>query len=169
MKLSKKEQKKTRKKKEKGCWTEGTGRSGAPHQTVRCALDSSVHGPANCLLSGILACVDYNSLDRPRGASNSPVCQSPTASCHVSRGPMVKWSTRQSGAPRTRNQPITRFCAHTLFTVRCASYCPVHSRTEGNQCLPNGAPTTPRSFGAIKGTPRHMEFYTMHPLNIIQH
>jgi hypothetical protein len=45
----------------------------------------------------------------------------------------------------------------------------VRPRTEGNQSLPNGAPTAPRSLGAIKGTPRRMEHYTKHPLNIIRY
>ena len=35
--------------------------------------------------------------------------------------------------------------------------CPMRQRTEGNQSLPFGAPTTPSSLGAIKGTPRRME------------
>jgi hypothetical protein len=47
-------------------------------------------------------------------------------------------------------------------------HCLVHPRTEGNQNLPNGAPTAPRSLGAIKGTLRRMELYTKHPLNILQ-
>jgi hypothetical protein len=34
----------------------------------------------------------------------------------------------------------------------------VRSRTEGNQSLPNVAPTAPRSLGAIKETPRRMEY-----------
>jgi hypothetical protein len=33
----------------------------------------------------------------------------------------------------------------------------VHPRTEGKHGLPNGAPTVPRSLGAIKGTPWRME------------
>jgi hypothetical protein len=70
--------------------------------------------------------------------------------------------------PRTGNQPIMRFCAHTLFTVRCAPDSPVHPRTEGNQGLLNGAPTAPRSLGAIKRTPRRMELYTKQSLNILQ-
>jgi hypothetical protein len=45
----------------------------------------------------------------------------------------------------------------------------MHPRTEGNQGLPNGAPTTPRSLGAIKGTPRRIELKTKHPLNILQY
>jgi hypothetical protein len=54
--------------------------------------------------------------------------------------------------PRTRNQPITRFSACALFIVRCAPDSSVHPRTEGNQSLPNGAPTASRSLRTIKGT-----------------
>jgi hypothetical protein len=71
--------------------------------------------------------------------------------------------------PRTGNQPIRDFVAIALFTVRCAPDSLVHSRIEVNQSLPNGAPTAPRSHGAIKGTPRRMVHYTKHPLNILQH
>jgi hypothetical protein len=46
--------------------------------------------------------------------------------------------------------------------------CPVRPRIEGNQGLPNGAPTTPSSLGAIKGTPRRMEQHTKDPMNILQ-
>jgi hypothetical protein len=93
MKSSQKEQKKTRKKKEKVCWTE-------EHRTVQChSPDSPVHGSVNCLLSGILACVGYDSSDHPCEALDSPVCQPPTASCHIGRGPTVNKSTGWSGAP----------------------------------------------------------------------
>jgi hypothetical protein len=44
----------------------------------------------------------------------------------------------------------------------------VHPRTEGNYCLPNGAPTAPSSLGAIKGTPRRIEQYTKNLLNILR-
>jgi hypothetical protein len=47
--------------------------------------------------------------------------------------------------------------------------CLMRPRTEGNQSLPNGTQTSPSSLGAIKGTPRRMEQYTKHPLNILQH
>jgi hypothetical protein len=93
MKSSQKKQMRTRKKKKKVCWTE-------EHQTVWChPPDSLVHGPTNFLLSGILACVGYNSPDRPHEAPDSPVWQPPTASYHVGRGPTVNRSTRQSDAP----------------------------------------------------------------------
>jgi hypothetical protein len=41
-------------------------------------------------------------------------------------------------------------------------------RTEGNYCLPNGAPTAPSCLGAIKGTPMRMEQYTKHLLNVLR-
>jgi hypothetical protein len=63
------------------------------------APDDLVHGAANCLLSGILACIGYNSPDRLREASDHPVCQQPTANCHIGRRPTVNRSTGQSGAP----------------------------------------------------------------------
>jgi hypothetical protein len=88
--------KRKKKEKEKACWTE-------EHRMVWChSPDSPVHGPANCLLSGILACVGYNLPDSPRGAPDSPVCPPPMASCHVDRGPTVKWSTGRSGVPQNR-------------------------------------------------------------------
>jgi hypothetical protein len=99
----------------------------------------------------------------------SDVLETSLASCHVARGSTVNWSTVRFGAPRTENQPITRFSVATVFTIRCAPDCPVHSRTEGNQSLPNGAPTAPRSLGAIKGTPRRMKHHTKHHLNILRH
>jgi hypothetical protein len=46
--------------------------------------------------------------------------------------------------------------------------CPVRPRTEGNYCLPNGAPTAPSCLGAIKGTPRRMEQYIKPLLNILR-
>jgi hypothetical protein len=45
--------------------------------------------------------------------------------------------------------------------------CPVCPRTEGNYCLPNGAPITPSYLGVIKGTPRCLEQYMKHLLNIL--
>jgi hypothetical protein len=164
VKRSKREQ---RNKKKKHAGLESTGWPGASHRTVRCAPDSPLHGPANCLLSRILACIGYNSPDHPHGAPDSPVWQPPTVSCHVGRGPMVKWSTGQSGAPyRMVRCPQNMKPANHMIMCPCTVHHPVctdslvHPWTEGNQGLPNGAPTTPRSLGAIKGIPRHMEIYT---------
>jgi hypothetical protein len=47
--------------------------------------------------------------------------------------------------------------------------CPLRPQAEGNQGLPNGAPTAPSSLEAIKGTPWRMELNTKQPLNILQH
>jgi hypothetical protein len=44
---------------------------------------------------------------------------------------------------------------------------PVHRRTEGKNCLPNGVPTAPCCLGAIKGTPKRMEHTPKPPLNIL--
>jgi hypothetical protein len=76
----------------------------------------------------------------------------PTTSGQVGRGPIITWCTRRSDAPRTRNQPIRGFVAVALFTIRSGPDSLVYPRTEGNQGLPNGAPTAPKSLGAIKGT-----------------
>ena len=46
--------------------------------------------------------------------------------------------------------------------------CPVRSLTESNYGLLNGAPTAPSCLGAIKWTPRRMEQYTKHLLNILR-
>jgi hypothetical protein len=101
--------------------------------------------------------------------------QKPTATGHVGPRPMVKWRTGQSGVIRcppeqesNQSEDSSPVPSHTLFTIRCAPDSPVYPRTEGNQSLPNGAPTPPRSLGAIKGTPRCMEHYTKHHLNILQ-
>jgi hypothetical protein len=54
-----------------------------------------------------------------------------------------------------------RNCA--LFMSGGASECPVRQRTEGNNCLLNGDPTSPIYLGAIKGTPRRLDFASTHP------
>jgi hypothetical protein len=161
------------------CWTGGTGRSGATHRTVRCAPDIPVHDSTNSLSSGFSACVGYNSPDGPCEMPDSPVSQQPTASGHVGPGPTVKWRTGQSGAPHrmvrcppkqesSQSGDSPHAPSRALFTVRCTSDSSVHPRTEGKQGLPNRAPTAPRSLGPIKGTPRRMELYTKHHLNILQ-
>jgi hypothetical protein len=76
--------------------------------------------------------------------------------CHGTRG----W--QRSASPNKEGN-------HALFTVRYAPDSLVHPWAEGNQGLPNGAPTAPRSLRAIKGTPRRMEQNTKHPLNSLRH
>jgi hypothetical protein len=46
--------------------------------------------------------------------------------------------------------------------------CPVRQPLVGKNGLPNGTPTAPSCLGAIKGTPRCMEHYTKHSLNILR-
>jgi hypothetical protein len=66
----------------------------------------------------------------------------------VPRGPRVQWSALPD---KERNR--------ALFMSGGAPDCPVRQRTEGKNCLPNGAPTAPSCLGAIKETPRRMEQY----------
>jgi hypothetical protein len=101
MKSSQKEQKRT--KKEKKCvGLKSTRRSGASHQTVQCAPDSPVHDPGKCLILEILAYVDYNSPDCPRGAPDSPVCRPPTASCTLVEGQGSSGAADSPVPPRSR-------------------------------------------------------------------
>jgi hypothetical protein len=94
-----------------------------------------------------------------------------TASGHVSARPTVNRCTGQSGAPeaKTSQSGDSLPCpGRVLFTVQCTPDSPVHPRIEGNNGLPNEAPTTSSCLRAIKGTPRHMEQYTKLPLNILR-
>jgi hypothetical protein len=152
-----------RKDRRKGAGLRSTGWSSATHRTVRCAPDSPVHDPPNSLLSGFPGYVGYNSSDSPREAPNSPVYQPcngylprrPRANDHMAHRTVwcpTEKETTQSGDSLPR--PV-----HVLFIVRwCtglsggAPNCPVCQRTEGKNCLPNGAPTAPSYLGAIKET-----------------
>jgi hypothetical protein len=131
------------------------------------------------MLSGFPGYDGYNSPDSPREAPNSPVYQPcngylprrPRANGHIAHRTVwcphrivrcpIKKETNQSGD--SLPHPVL-----VLFTVRCAPDSPVHPRTEGKNCLPNGAPTAPSCLGARKGTPRRMEQYTKPPLNILR-
>jgi hypothetical protein len=88
-----------------------------------------------------------------------------TATCHVDQGQQSYGALDRPVPHRKRNQPMRQFsatsCARTVHS-------PVRPRTEGKNCLPNGAPTAPSCLGAIKGTPRRMEQYTKPPLNILR-
>jgi hypothetical protein len=46
--------------------------------------------------------------------------------------------------------------------------CPVRHLIEGKNCLPGLLSTAPSCLGAIKGTPRRMEEYTKHTLNVLR-
>jgi hypothetical protein len=163
MKSSQNEQKRRRrKKKEKVCWTE-------EHQTVCCTVQPTACSQEFYHASAIIHQIVRAECRTVRCASVQWLAATSAEG---------QWSTRaldstvlatgRLGAPRTGNQPITRFSARALFTVWCAPDNPVHPRTEGKQSLPNGPLMAPRSLGAIKGTPRHMEQNPKHPLNILQ-
>jgi hypothetical protein len=83
-----------------------------------------------------------------QAAPDCPVCQ---------RGP---WLQRSASPGKEGN--------HDCSLSGGASDCPVRPRTEGNYCLSNGAPTASSCLGVIKGTPRRMEQYTKHLLNILR-
>jgi hypothetical protein len=132
-----------------------------------------VHSPHNSLLSGFPGYIGYNSLDSPHEVSNSPVYQPcngylphrPRANGHMVHR-TVRCPTPDRPLPhRKENHTIRRFstasCARTV-------QCPVCPRTEGKNCLPNGAPMAPSCLGAIKETPRCMEQNTKPPLNILR-
>jgi hypothetical protein len=74
-----------------------------------------------------------------------------------------------SHAPSQRSASPNKEGDQHLSLSSAASNSPMRPRTEGNQGLSNGAPMAPMTLGAIKGTPRRMEQYTNHPLNILQH
>jgi hypothetical protein len=155
-----------RKERRKGAGLRSTGRSGATHRIVRCTVRQT-------LCSRVFpSYIGYNSPNSPCEASDSPMYQPcndylprrPRANGHMAhrtvRCPIEK-ETNQSGNSLPR--PVL-----VLFTVRCAPDSLVRPRTEGKNCLPNGAPTAPCCLGAIKGSPRHMEQHTKPPLNILR-
>jgi hypothetical protein len=76
-------------------------------------------------------------------------------------GPEVQWSV----VPDKEGDPGTRLL---LFMSGGAPDCPVRHPTKGKNCLPIGTSTAPSCLGAIKGTPRRMEQYTKHSLNILR-
>jgi hypothetical protein len=150
-----KNQRKTKEGSKKRCWT-------AQHRTVRCAPDSPVHGPCNSLLSGFAGYVGYNSLDSPREASDSLVYQpcnsylprQPRANDHMAHQ-TVRCPTPDNPVPTEKetNQSSDSVSRpmRVLFTVWCTPDSPVPPRTEGKNCLPNGASTAPSCLGAMKG------------------
>jgi hypothetical protein len=146
-----------------------TGLSGV-HQTVSGAQASVLDELA--ALEKSWGSRDYNS-------SDCSVCQPHQRSTAQSAGVAwreptltrlhrtVRCATRvvaaMVGFARKGRRPHTVHCPVGHQTVR------VRPRTEGNYCLPNGAPTTPSCLGGLKGTPKRMEQYTKHLLNILRH
>jgi hypothetical protein len=72
--------------------------------------------------------------------------------------PSLQWSA----APKQERNP------HRTVSGG-APDCPMRQSTEGKNCLPGMLSTAPSCLGAIKGTPRRMEEYTQHSLNIPKH
>jgi hypothetical protein len=85
----------------------------------------------------------------PCGSANS---QQATPDCPVCHGPT---------AGNGRLLRIRKGIAHCSLSGAPTD--------RGQPWPPNGTPTAPSCLGAIKGTPRHMEQNTKHPLNILQH
>jgi hypothetical protein len=56
---------------------------------------------------------------------------------------------------------------HEQWLSGGAPDCPMRHPTEGKISLPRMPPTAPSCFGAIKGTPRHMEELPKHTLSIL--
>jgi hypothetical protein len=141
------------------------------------APDHTVHGPAQLSALGFFtlrSLIFTGQSARGTGQSGVPATQRLAA---TSASGQRSYGAPDSPVPPHRNvwcpteeetnqsgDSLSRL-VHVLFTVRCAPDSSVHQRTEGNNGLPNGAPTAPSSLGAIKETPRHMEQYTKPPLN----
>jgi hypothetical protein len=109
-----------------------TGWSGATHRTVRCAPDSSVHGPPNWLLLRISAYADYNSPNCSRGAPDNLVCQLANDLLSRRPGPTVTWCTGRHGATHWMVRcPQNRKPANHAILCRCTVHCSVCTEQSG--------------------------------------
>jgi hypothetical protein len=152
------------------------------HWMVQChSPDSPVHGLRNLLLSGFSLGTSAINHQTVRARHRAIRCSSrATATCHADKRQRSYGApdspvphNKRSGAPQKRksvNQGILCrvLCSHCSLSGAPPDS-PVHRRTKGKNCLPNGVPTAPSCLGAIKGTPRRMEHYTKPPLNILRH
>jgi hypothetical protein len=115
----------------------------------------------------------YNSLDCLvyTGLSGVPATRSAGTTCAHPIVTKLHQTVRCAMGPEAGNSRLrqTRKGIVHYSLSGGAPDCPVDPQTEGNQSLPNGAPTTLRSLRAIKGMPRRMEHTTKHPLNILRH
>jgi hypothetical protein len=129
------------------------------HWTVRCAPDCPVRQQRPRQRSVARSARNQ----RPtRGQSQRSPGRTGLSNVHrtlsgVPRGLQLQWSASPN---KERNR--------ALFMSGGTPDCLVRPRTEGKNCLPNGAPTAPSCLGAIKGTPRRMEQNTKPPLNILR-
>jgi hypothetical protein len=155
-----KNQKKTNKETKKRCWT-------AQHRTVRShSPDSPVHGLRKLPALGVFLATSAINHRTVCARRRTVRCSShATTICHVDECQRSHGARDGQVPHRKGNQPIRGF-----FVVYCAHivHCSVHRRTEGKNCLPNGVPMAPSCLGAIKGTPRRMEHYNKHSLNILR-
>jgi hypothetical protein len=115
------------------------------------------------------------------GLSGEPTAPTPTVGSAIS-GRRVAWANGNLVAPDNvrctkgiegSTVGLARKARRSgtgqgLFMSGGAPDCPVRHPIEGKNCLLNGIPTTPSCLGAIKGTPRCMEHYTKHSLNILR-
>jgi hypothetical protein len=112
--------------------------------------------------------IGYKSADSPREVPDSPVLQPCNDYLPRRRAPTVIWRTGRSGAPhwtvwcpteKETSQSVDSLSCpmRILFTVRCATGQSGAPATREGWELPNEAPTAPRPFGAIKGTPRRLK------------
>jgi hypothetical protein len=128
-----------------------------------------VHGLRNSSLSGFslaTSAINHRTVDMRHRTVRC--CSRATTTYHVDKrqrsygapdGPLPH--TGWSGALQKRESANQRILCRVLCSYCSLSGAPpdslVHRRTEGKNCLPNGAPTTPSCLEAIKGTPRRME------------
>jgi hypothetical protein len=130
------------------------------HRTVRCApdcpvsqrrpqptVDSAISGRRVARANGRLVtpdcpvCTGQCPVRQRDQRSNDQLCLIRKEIEHRTANVHVRWCTGLSGAPPNRTQ----------------------------NCLPIGTSTAPSCLGVIKGTPRRMEHYTKHSLNILRH
>jgi hypothetical protein len=122
------------------------------YRTVRCAPD--------CLVSQrrprptVGSTINGRHVARANGHLVAPDCPVCTEQCSVRQG---------DRRLNDRLRQIRKEIGHRTGTVH-VRWCTIESKN----CLPNGTPTAPSCLGAIKGTPRHMEHDTKHPLNILR-
>jgi hypothetical protein len=125
--------------------------------SLRCTgMSGAQAGPAaNSLLSGI---GEGGEPTAPKPTANSPI-----SGRHVARanGHLVALDYPMCGVPSgpraQQSASLEKERDRALFMSGGAPDCPVHQPTEGKNCLPNEAPTTPRPLRTIKGTPMRLQ------------
>jgi hypothetical protein len=126
------------------------------HRTVRCAPDCPVSQRSAGPTVGCAICARHVAEPTVGRGHRTVRCAPDSVRCtNGSQAPTVDFAAEgKKSAPDI---------------VRCAPDCSVRQATEGKICLPGMLSTAPSCLGAIKGTPRHMEDNTKHPLSIPKH